>query len=542
VKPLSAAEIQELLPYLDDGKRKELMDLLARDTALWRPLPGPQSAAYRSEAHVVGYGGAAGGGKSDLMIGAALNRHRRSQLFRREYTQMKGIVQRMTEIMGSRDGYNSQEKLWRLPDGRSIEFGSVPTLGDELNYQGRPKDLLGIDEATNFLQPQVRFLKGWVRSTTPGQQQQTILTFNPPTTAEGRWVVDYFAPWLDNSHPVPALPGELRHFAIINGDDFEVADDREFVFVNGDFRYDFDPADYTGERATLIIKPESRTFIASRVTDNPFLVNTGYMRQLQAMPEPLRSQMLYGDFKAGMEDDPWQVIPTDWVDAAMQRWSERDRKPTMDSLGVDVARGGKDRTVISRRHGHWYDTLLEYPGAQTPTGSETAGLVVAATRDRAPVHIDIIGVGASPFDFLVAAGLHAVGVNVGEAAVSTDKSGRLRFSNQRSALWWRFREMLDPDSNLAVALPRNEELRRELCAPKWLVRSGVIYVESREELIKRVGRSPDLASAVLLASMDTPKSNSFGQELVRQRRAYDPLAAFSDRRSHNPFGEGQRRV
>jgi hypothetical protein len=43
---------------------------------------------------------------------------------------------------------------------------------------------------------------------------------------------------------------------------------------------------------------------------------------LQSLPEPLRSQMLYGDFRAGVQDDPWQVVPTAWVEAAMARWKK----------------------------------------------------------------------------------------------------------------------------------------------------------------------------------------------------------------------------
>ena len=46
------------------------------------PLPGPQTQALQTEADVLFYGGAAGGGKSDLLIGAALNEHTRSILFR----------------------------------------------------------------------------------------------------------------------------------------------------------------------------------------------------------------------------------------------------------------------------------------------------------------------------------------------------------------------------------------------------------------------------------------------------------------------------
>src|SRR5882672_1240245 len=305
----------------------------------WQPLPGPQRAAYESTADIVGYGGAAGGGKTDLAIGKALTQHRKVAMFRREGTELGGIVDRLTEVLGSRDGYtNGREHVWRVPGGKvQIEFGSVPHPGDERKHQGRAKDLLVIDEAANFLESQVRFLMGWVRTVDPTQRCQTLMTFNPPTNAEGRWLVSYFAPWLDDKHPVPALPGELRWFATIDGVDLEVASGESF--------------NHKGE----LIKPQSRTFIPSRVADNPYLMGTNYMAQLQALPEPLRSQMLHGDFKSGMEDDPWQVIPTAWVEAAMQRWKPMHVKPAMDSVGVDVARGGKDNTIIARRHGVWFD-------------------------------------------------------------------------------------------------------------------------------------------------------------------------------------------
>src|SRR5690606_40505156 len=166
-----------------------------------------------------------------------------------------------------------------------------------------------------------------------------------------------------------------------------------------------------------------------------------YMATLQALPEPLRSQMLYGDFRAGMTDDPWQVIPTKWVQQAMDRWKRREPKPDMNSRGVDVARGGDDETIISRvADDLWFDELLEYPGKETPDGPTIAALCIAANRDHGPIHIDVIGVGASPYDFLVQANQQAIGVNVAEKSVGRDRSGKLEFSNLRSELWWKFRE------------------------------------------------------------------------------------------------------
>jgi hypothetical protein len=501
----------------------------------WRPNPdrdgtmSPQRMAYESLADIIGFGGAAGGGKTDLACGLTLNEHRKTMILRRVGTELSGIEDRLEELIGNKDGWNGQKKIWRRvrPDGvkQQIEMASLPNLGDERGFQGRPHDLLIFDEAANFLEAQVRFLLGWLRSVVKGQRKRALLAFNPPTTAEGRWIVEFFAAWLDPKHPKPAAYGELRWYGTINGKDREVADSRPFVIVDNEPSYDFDPKKFKGADKTKIVTPMSRTFIPSKVTDNPHLMGTNYMSTLQALPEPLRSQMLDGDFMAGMGDDPWQVIPTAWVDAAMARWKPKDVLPEMDSLGVDVARGGSDKTVISRRHGNWYDKLLAYEGKETPDGNTTAALILMARRDLAPIHIDVIGVGASPYDQLRNQQQQITGVNVSEKAMGTDRSGRLRFINQRSELYWKLREALDPDNNRGIALPVDTRLKADLCAPKWELRGSIIVVEGREELIKRIGRSADFGSAVILAQLETPKLHLLpGARSGAARNEYDPYA------------------
>ncbi len=496
----------DLLAYLTPEELADLDALISSDPAVWRPLPGPQSMAYYSDADIIGYGGAAGGGKTDLACGKALTQHQKVLVLRREATQLTGIIDRFTELIGSRDGYNGAERIWRLP-GQQVEFGSTPNLDDWNKYQGRPHDLLVFDEAANFLEAQVRALLGWLRSVDPSQRCQALMTFNPPTTAEGRWITAFFAPWLDKKHPRPAQPGELRWFAMIDGEEVEVPNGEPF------------------QHGADLIKPMSRTFIPSRVSDNPYLMGTGYMATLQSLPEPLRSQMLYGDFNAGIEDDPWQVIPTAWVEAAQARWKRPDKLAPMDSLGVDVARGGRDNTILARRHGMWFDEALVYPGSATPNGPTVAGLTIAAKRDDAVVHIDVIGVGSAPYDFLNEAGQQVVGVNVAESAVGTDKSGRLRFKNLRSELVWRMREALDPTNNTGIALPPDPQLLADLTAYTWELSGSTIYVASREQIMEKIGRSPDYGSAYVLALLDTPKRatvEALGQR--RRRGEYDPYA------------------
>lgn len=464
---------------------------------------------------------------SDLALGLALTQHRRTLIVRRNGTEHAPMLDRLAEIFGTRDVIGGNPPVLRATtrstakiDGqwrtvgpgieRQVSFIGLPNLGDETKYRGRPDDLKVFDEANEIPEAQVRFLLGWLRTTVIGQRCRALLCFNPPADAEGRWIVEFFAPWLDPKHPCPAESGELRWFAMVGGRELEVPTREPFA--------------HGGETIT----PQSRTFIPSRVVDNPYLTGTNYVTQLQALPEPLRSQLLYGDFNAGVKDDAFQVIPTAWVEAAMQRWTKPAQLPPMDSLGVDVARGGDDNTVIARRHGAWFDEPIVYAGTQTPDGPTVAGLTVMATRDRAVTHIDVLGVGSSPYDFLRASGAQVVGVNVGESAGTTDRSGRLSFRNLRTELWWRMREALDPTHNRGLALPPDRRLLVDLCAPTWRAVGRYIEVESRDEIVKRIGRSPDWASAYCLALLDTPKlaaARSLGQGAnAAAATGHDPYA------------------
>ena len=519
------ATIDRALGLMTPEERTEFIALVSSDPAIWRPQVGRQMEAYNSLADVIGYGGAAGGGKSDLIAGLALTAHQRTLVLRREKTQTEGIIQRITEILGSTDGYNSQKSQWRI-GSRLIEFGGLDNPNDHQKWQGRPHDLKALDEVTEMRESQARFVMGWTRTSVPGQRSRVLMTFNPPTTAEGRWVIDFFGPWLNDKHPNPAKPGELRWFTTLKGKDFEVAGPERFVLFRGEPVYDFDPTEFSPEK---IITPKSRTFIPSRVTDNYFYVKTGYIDTLQSMPEPLRSQMLNGDFTAGVEDDEWQVIPTAWVDAAMERWEPRPNgKGEMDSLGVDPACGGRDKFVIAPRHGTWFDHLVRIPGSEIP--QETAGNVGAAhvirvRRDRAPVHIDLIGWGLTVHNALHENRVQVVGVNSARGSKAVTADSKLMFANVRAELAWRMREALDPANAVQIQLPPDPALRADLTTYKWKITKSGILVRSKDEMKTDLGRSPDDGDAVLMANIDTVKQEVVDKMIsARSRKAYDPYA------------------
>lgn len=454
----------------------------------WKPLPGPQTLAFHSKADVLFYGGAAGGGKTDLLLGLAHTAHDVSIIFRREYPQLAGIETRAQEIFRGRGRYNGQKNLWLLDDGRRVEFGACQLLGDEQKFQGRPHSLKGFDEITHFLEAQFRFLCGWLRSTDPKQRCRVVAAGNPPTDPDGEWVVQFFCPWLDDTHPHPALPGELRWFTTLDGREVEVESGAQFWHTPKG-----------GKRE--LITPMSRTFIPARVEDNPFLMHTNYKATLQALPEPLRSKMLAGDFQAGKEDNPYQVIPTEWVQLAQERWKTRSKPDiAMSALGVDVARGGRDQTILAARYGNWFAELLTFPGSSTPDGPAVATLALQHRTHQARVQVDVIGVGGSVVDHLVPViGQACVPLNGAAGSEATDKSGQLGMKNLRAAMYWALREALDPVTGEDLALPPDRAMLIDLCTPRWKLTAQGIQIEAKEDIIKRIGHSPDKGDAVVYA-------------------------------------------
>jgi hypothetical protein len=77
----------------------------------------------------------------------------------------------------------------------------------------------------------------------------------------------------------------------------------------------------------------------------------------------------------------------------------------------------------------------------------------------------------------------------------------IKLANARSEAWWRFREELNPDreGGSTIALPDDPELLADLAAPRFDVKTGGgILVESKEEIRKRLGRSPDKGDSVVM--------------------------------------------
>jgi hypothetical protein len=472
------------------------------DAPIWEPIAGgPQVRAYDSLADELFYGGAGGGGKTDLVLGLAATKHKRSIIFRREYAQFKGaggMWERAKEIVGLRgDPVENPLMIRGLPGGRAIEFGAVQREQDWAKYKGRPHDLKAFDELPEFTELQYRALIGWLRTTLRGQRTRVVGTGNPPTTSDGQWVIKYWGPWLDPTHPHPAADGELRWYANVDGVDVERPDGTPFM--------DADP-----QGKPMRVVPRSRTFIRARVEDNPFYMRTGYDQVLNSLPEPLRSQLRFGDFAKTVADNPWQVIPTAWVVAAQGRWTpDGGAGWALTQAGNDPSRGGEDEFVIAKRHGPWVAPLVVHAASEAPDGPHGAALVYRALAGNGavPVLVDIIGTaGSSVYDHALGLGLAAVSINGSEKSLAKDKSGKLGFANLRAEIHWKMRELLDPANGHDLALPPDAQLRSDLCAMRWHPTPRGIQIELKDDVKARLGRSPDRGEAVMYACVSyTPE-------------------------------------
>src|SRR3989304_781270 len=209
-------------------QRVEALQALRSVELAWRPNPGPQTDAIECQADELFYGGSAGGGKTDLLLGIAGLKHTTSIIFRRVFPNLRAIIERSREIYGRENSYNESLHIWRL-GSKLIEFGAIQYEKDKENYRGRPHDFYGWDEVAEFSETQFRFVNAWNRSVTKNQRCRVIATGNPPTTPEGEWVIKYWAPWLDPQHERPAELGELRWFARVDDKDVEVADGKSFT-------------------------------------------------------------------------------------------------------------------------------------------------------------------------------------------------------------------------------------------------------------------------------------------------------------------------
>lgn len=370
------------------------------------------------------------------------------------YDQVHGVLwQEIKKIHAAAglDGTILGSDRWQLADGTLVGVGRRPT--DAASWQGyhRPHVLAILDEAAG--------VDSWVFTS-----METI-TVGP----------------------------ECRILAITNPDDAASAFAKTVTDVTWKhIKIDaFSTPAFTGEEVP-------RFLLEGRLIDQAYVDE----KRIQWGEE---SQLWRAKIEAEFADSEEALIPYSWVTAAQTRWREWNARPDRDTVepvgrrvfGVDPAGQGRDRTALATRQGHVVMSVTEHRKLDT---TQVAGLVEAKLRGsvQGTAIVDVIGLGTGVVDQLRRAGCNVRAFNGSGASRRKDATGEWHFLNKRSESWWRVRELLDPHLGGKLALPPDDDLAAELCAPRYEYRAGgKIVVEPKDETKKRIGRSPDKADAVI---------------------------------------------
>ena len=217
----------------------------------WKAEP-PQSQFLKfTDVDEALYGGARQGGKSDALLIFSIKRrteHRGSKglILRRtlsDFSKEGALISRSHELLSGVATYHTQEHRWRFPGGGVIEFSYCERDEDVYKYQGSQYDDICIDQAEQFTDWQFRMLRPVARTTRKDLKPLIRLTANPG----GRGHL-----WLRRGFVDPAPSGT--------------------VFTDPDTQ-------------------KTRVFVPATVYDNPH-VSAGTIRDLEGLPEPLRSAWL----------------------------------------------------------------------------------------------------------------------------------------------------------------------------------------------------------------------------------------------------------
>jgi hypothetical protein len=159
-------------------------------------------------------------------------------------------------------------------------------------------------------------------------------------------------------------------------------------------------------------------------------------------------------------------------------------------LSVDVARGGGDLTVFTRRRGA---VILDQETQNTRDTMQIVGRIgVLHNRDRyRNINIDVIGVGAGVYDRGRELGYPVVAINSAESAIDEKL-----YANKRTEMWFNFGEWLEYGK-----IPNDADLIADLTAPQYKYTSkGQYQLEKKEDTKKRLGGSPDRGDSAVYST------------------------------------------
>jgi hypothetical protein len=225
------------------------------------------------------YGGAVGGGKTGLLLMAALkyvdNPKYRALILRCSYPALKepgGILDQLREwLNGTGARWRDKEMEFTFPSGAVIRFGHLGHDNALQRYIGGAYHFIGLDQLEQFSEYQFRFLFSRMRKRKDAMDipLRVYATANP--SDEAQWIFDWFV-------------------------------DPERADFDGEFTYTMTHTSEDGKKFDSI-------FVPAVLYDNPGLDHESYLDSLAYLDPVDRQRLLMGDWNVKPKGDIYRFDP-----------------------------------------------------------------------------------------------------------------------------------------------------------------------------------------------------------------------------------------
>lgn len=328
----------------------------------FQPASLKQSWFLSSDANIIVYGGAMGGGKSYC----GLLRHLRwvddpqyrGYVVRKQQTSIMVAGGLFDEAYGLYKAFdpdvkpNKKAMTFTFSSGAVVAMGHCETNEDAEKWRGRQVSACMIDEATQLLEDHVLVILSRLRSKAK-MVPNLFLTCNPsPDSFVRRWVDWWLIPKGEENagRADPLKDGKIRWF-IRQNNEMIWADTREELLNT-----------YGSH-----VLPLSLQFISATIYDNPPLIksNPGYLANLQGLKRVKQERDLWGNWDIREESSGY--FKKDW-------------------LGEPI--NPHDMDIIKRVRA--WDLAGSLPSEVLPNPDWTAGVLMAKTRSGLYIVEDVI--------------------------------------------------------------------------------------------------------------------------------------------------------
>lgn len=402
-RPLSKEEKKRIRDGIDSMSEQRRIKLLkALQPRLVEKymvhIPHPKQQVFLSlKVREAMYGGAAGGGKSDSLLMAALQYvdvpGYSALLLRRTWPDLSSpgaILDRARSWLMNTDAQIREGgRVWLFPSGARITFGTILRENDKFKYQSAEYQFIGFDELTQFDESQYTYMFSRIR-----RPELACLNCNGP-------VRRYGGNWAHTSAKDRATcPHLFPDPKII--DQYPASEDGISVF---DVPLRMRAATNPGGRGhewvmNRFINPVTRNeravFVPAFLSDNPSLDQDSYVENLQELSTVDKERLLNGDWNITEQGDMFErhyfkTLPQAPVaQKTVRAWDNAATGGGGDwTVGAKVSLIGGRWVIEDIVRGQWTSAQKEVVVAQT-AASDGPGVEIVMEQEPGSSGVDVI--------------------------------------------------------------------------------------------------------------------------------------------------------